>query len=182
MEAAQISWLAEGKKSSPIDPASQFWAVANIAARRAPILVATDANETGREILWCVRICLAHGIIAPEWLSDVFAKRFDAVFHAEVGLWSDPLAFGAPFPKGTHLSAVRKASKNGPKVVKAVEAILKESPQTPIDKSLFERVGLPLGLGSTLAEELYYEFRVNIHPSKKSRMAKGKLIPRKSKK
>lgn len=169
MEDAQTAWLASGKKNSPFDPASQFWAVANIAARKSMVVYVGEPNEMSRETLWCVRVCLSHGIIAPDWLADAFAKRFDAVFNADVGSWSDPLAFGTPYPKGMHLAALRKALKNGPKVVAAVNTILKSDPQTTIDKGLFERVGSPFGLGATLAEELYYDFRVHVPRSKKSR-------------
>ncbi len=180
--AAQAAWLASGKNASPLDPASQFWAAANVTARKTKITYTDGPDEAGRELLWCVNVCLRHGIIAPEWLAGEFAKRFDAVFHADVGSWSDPLAFGTPYPKGTHIAAVRKAAKNGPKVVSEVDAILKSDPQTPIDKYLFERVGAPLGLGTTLTEELYYDFRVMVPPSKKSRTKSGKELPRKLKK
>lgn len=182
MEEAQTAWLSSGKKASPLDPASQFWAVANIAARKPKILYTGESNEASREILWCVRVFLSHGIIAPEWLADAFAKRFDAVLNADVASWSDPLAFGTPYQKGTHIAAVRKALRNGPKVVSKVNAILKSDPQTPISKALFERVGIHLGLGATLTEELYYDFRVNVPPRKKFRDEEAKALPRKLKK
>ncbi len=182
MEAAQTAWLASGKNGSPEDPASQFWAVANIAARRVKITLPGATDEKAREILWCVRVCLSHRIIAPEWLADAFSTRFDAVFNAEVGSWGDPLAFGTPYPKGTHIAALRKGLKNGPKVVKAVEALLESNPETAIDKGLFQQIGKPLGLGATLAEELYYDFRVKLPQSKKSRGMNNKSLPGKLKK
>ena len=188
MEDAQVAWLASGKKAGPHDPASQFWAVANVCAYRPNIVVINGLNEltrdpgdAGRNILWCVRACLSHGIIAPDWLASEFARCFDAVFNAEVGSWSDPLAFGSPYPKGTNLTAWRKGLINGPKVVAAVEAILKSDPKTAIDKGLFERVGKPLGLGSTLAEELYYDFRMHIPLPKSARIKSTKSLPQKPK-
>ncbi len=139
----------------PRGPLHQFFAAKQIEANKAGI----DAGD-GFAVLACIRTCVTHGLIAPEWLVYAFNRRYDAVLNCRVDSWDSPLAFGKPYKKGAHLAALRKARTKRFAVLNAVKDIRSREPKTPIDKGLFERVGGPLGLGATLAEELYYQAKV----------------------
>lgn len=110
----------------------------------------------GKTVLEAISCCVTYGLVVPEWLADEFNRRYYSVARFDVGSWDDPSAFGRPYPKGTNLAALRKANKGFPAVWRAVNEELERFPETPIDKGLFEKIGEPLGLGATLAEEYYY--------------------------
>ena len=143
---------SNGSVSSPLNPLLQ----ADAACR---IMEMKDGIERGDgfAVLGAIRICVTHGLVAPEWLAYAFNRRYDAVNFARVGSWDDPLAFGRPYPKGRQLATVRKARAGRLAVWVCVVAKLRESPETPIDKGLFEEIGKPLGFGTTLTEKYYYE-------------------------
>ena len=147
-------------------------------ARKNPVLVfmafrdldACQSNyqtsNSGREILRGVKICAANDIVLPDWLADAFCNRYYEVVNCSVDSWDK--AFGKPFPKGKHLNAMRKERNLSIRVYNEIRNILLAVPDTPIDKSLFERVGAQFGLGATLAEEYYYS-RLKQFPKEKSR-------------
>jgi hypothetical protein len=138
--------------ADPNGPLYQAAAVKSIEAEKPAI----DAGD-GFAVLACIRRCVTHGLVAPEWLAYAFDRRYDAVLNCRAGSWDSLLAFGKPYPVGTHLNALRKARLNRVKVRLDVTDILQREPETPIDKGLFERVGKSLGLGATLTEEFYYQ-------------------------
>jgi hypothetical protein len=141
-----------GNESDPCGPIYQFCAARQIEAEKA----AVDAGD-GFAVLGCIRHCVTHGLVAPEWLAYAFNRRYDAVLNARTNSWDSPLAFGKPYPKGAHLAALRKARTKRIAVWNTINDIRKTEPKTPIDKGLFERVGSHLGLGGTRAEEFYYQ-------------------------
>lgn len=125
-----------------------------------------QASNNGQEILRGIKICATNDIVMPDWLADAFCDRYYEVVGCRVDSWDK--AFGKPFPKGKHLNALRKERNLSIKVYNEIRNILLEAPNTPIDKSLFERVGAPYGLGATLAEEYYYS-KLKLFPRRKSR-------------
>jgi hypothetical protein len=113
---------------------------------------------TGVDVLACVRQCATHGLVMPDWLAFEFNRRYDAVaLNLRAASWDDPLAFGRPVPKGAHVAAMRKRRTLRHQVANEVRRLLQESPDNKIDEYLFERAGLPFGIGKTLASEMYYE-------------------------
>lgn len=145
-------WLREHPGEYSCSPVSQCNAARMIEADKASI-----ESGDGFAVLTCIRRCVTHGLVAPVWLAYAFNRRYGAVLNCLADSWDDPQAFGRPFPKGKHLNALRKARVNRFAVLNAVNEKLAFEPETAIDKSLFESVGKPLGLGSTLTEELYYQ-------------------------
>ena len=118
----------------------------------------TEIEKTGSgfAVLAAVRECGSCGLTMPDWLVYEFNRRYDAVLNMRSMSWDDPLSFGKPYPKGTTQSAKRKARLLEPQVWNALNLVLKMEPDTPIDKGLFERVGKPFNIRSTLAEKYYY--------------------------
>lgn len=125
-----------------------------------------QASNNGCEILRGVKICATSDIVLPDWLADAFCNRYYEVVSRSVDSWDK--AFGKPFPKGKHLNAMRKEWNLSIRVYNEIRSILLALPDTPIDKSLFERVGAQFGLGATLAEEYYYSI-LKRFPKQKSR-------------
>ena len=138
-------------ETGPNDPLFQYIAVRNCNALKAAI----DAGS-GCAVLEAVSICALRGLVMPHWLASAFLKRYRAVTQARAASWDDPLSFGRPYAKGTNIRARRKALTLRLEVLHEVNSILSMELDTPIDKGLFERVGAPLALGATLAEEYYY--------------------------
>lgn len=152
-DAAQIVELVEISKSNkPEDPVFQYFAVKSCNALKPEV----DAGS-GFAVLAAVRICGTHGLVMPLWLVYAFNRRYDSVLNCKASSWDDPLSFGRPYPKGAHINALKKARYFRLAVLNAINAIKASEPETPIDKGLFERVGRPLGIASTLTEEYYYE-------------------------
>ena len=150
--AKKDEWVNSGGEiSSPLNPFLQVLAAREILALKDDI-----CDGSGFVVLEAIRMCVTHGLVAPEWLAYQFNRRVDAVHFARVGSWDDQSAFGRPFPKGTNLAALRKARTGRLAVWLSVVTKLRESPETPIDKSLFEAIGQPLGFGTTLTEKYYY--------------------------
>jgi hypothetical protein len=105
-------------------------------------------------LLAAVRECARCGLPMPEWVAAAFIRSYDQVLNCRVKSWDE--AFGAPFPKGSHLNALRKRRKLRIFVHSAVLDRVRRDPSTPIDKGLFESVGEEFSIGASLAEELYY--------------------------
>ena len=125
-------------------PAAQRAVLRDIEAKR-------DVVESGNgyELILCVGWCALYRIAMPVWLATEFLGRTHAVFDERSASWDD--AFGRPYPKGVHLSAMRKARKTRFAVFEAVQAARKRDPRIAIDDRLFEAVGGPLKIGKTLA-------------------------------
>lgn len=135
----------------------QVLAAASISASRR--YIEAPGNEAGFNILLALRRCFAHGLTVPDWVARAFNERCDAVLHARVSSWSDEEAFGRPYPKGAQLARLRARREKGPAVAKQVLAGLERDKSQAIDATLFEAVGSQLGVGKTLAEDLWNEWR-----------------------
>ncbi|GHA74954.1 hypothetical protein [Cognatilysobacter bugurensis] len=113
------------------------------------------ASGDKRAVLTAVRICAANNDLLPQWAAEAFVKAYESVRLHKVASWDD--AFGRPHPKGTHLASMRKRRELRGRVFTAVNAASRDG--RPIDAGLFEDVGEQLGIGKTLASELFYETR-----------------------
>lgn len=138
--------------ADPTLPYFQWNALKTIEARRHIV----EAGD-GYEVLACIRKCVTHGVVAPEWLAYAFNRRYDAVLNCKAKSWDDPLSFGKPYKKGANLNAMRKRRLLRFAVWNEARRLLNESPQMPIDEYFFEVIGKPFNIGKTLASEYYYE-------------------------
>ena len=162
---------SQATEAGPSAPLFQYVAVRECASLRSSI-----ETGSGRAVLEAVSICALRGLVMPDWLASAFLKRYRAVTQARAASWDDPLSFGRPYPKGANIQARRKAFRLGFKVFNEVTLIRQKEPATPIDKGLFERVGGPLGLGATLAEEYYYAARKQIETPTASTLVRDALL------
>lgn len=111
-------------------------------------------EEDRYQLMTAIRICANHNLPLPDWAADAFIKAYDTVNNARAKSWNT--VFGNPYPKGTHLSALRKRRMKKFAVWNEITLILKTEPDIPVDEYLFETVGKKFGLGKTLASEYYY--------------------------
>ena len=138
--------------SGPDAPLSKYVAVRECLALKAEI----DAGS-GFAVLAAVHQCATRRLVMPDWLAMAFIRRYRAVLNLQALSWDDAASFGKPYPKGTNKSARRKARMLRFAVLNSVNQIISSEPQTAVNKALFARVGKPLGIGGTLASELYYQ-------------------------
>jgi len=107
-------------------------------------------------ILEAVYICSLNDFELPEWLQMAFISGYRKVRNYQAGSWGE--VFGRAHPKRIHLGTKRELWLKKYQVYNRVNEIIKTEPSTPIDKNLFERVGLELGVGgSTKISDIYYE-------------------------
>ena len=99
-----------------------------------------------------IRICANHDLPLPRWAAMAFIRGYDEVLNCRAGSWD--AAFGKPYPKGEHLRSRRLRRENLFAVRLAVDDL--HSKGSPKDEAMFESIGEKLGIGKTLAMELYY--------------------------
>ncbi len=151
-QEAQKAFRAEGKLG-PTGPLFRYVAGKNLEALHKRF----QKSKSGFDVLEGVRICANHELAMPRWLAEAFIERYDAVLTARAGSWDDHQAFGEPYKKGVHLSAIRKARLGRIIVHTAVCDELSRNPSVAIDKALFEKIGKEHGYGATLAADYYYD-------------------------
>jgi hypothetical protein len=135
----------------PESPLFQYFAVLDC-RRLQPMIESGDGFAT----LAAVRKCGTAGLKMPLWLVYAFNRKYDAVLNFQAVSWDAPESFGKPYPKGIVRAAKRKKRVLSVAVLNAVR-LEKQTTGAAIDKALFEKVGDPLGLGVTLADE-YYQY------------------------
>jgi len=137
----------------PTDPLFQWVAAEEIKAHQKAI-----QEGDGLAVLSCIRKLVTNGLVAPIWLAYAFNKRFDAVLNCNAKSWDDPMSFGAPYPKGAHINALKKQKFLKFAVWNEANNIRSREPETPIDAEFFERIGKTVRppVGKTEAERLYY--------------------------
>ena len=150
--AANKKFLADNPSISWADPSlpfSQWEALYSLDACKIKF-------ETGHQksLMLAIRICANHDLPLPDWAARAYIKAFDRVNNALDKSWDS--VFGLPYPKGTHLSALRKKHVTKLKVWHEVKDVIRTNRQTPIDEALFEKVGKKYGIGKTLASEYYH--------------------------
>ena len=138
--------------SGPCSPVMQWAAASQISEWKQAVI-----NGDGFAVLGCIRGCVTHGLVAPDWLAYAFNRKYDAVLNCRAGSWDDPKSFGPPYPKGKHLSRMRQDRIGRFTVLNAVRDTIKRDPDKAIDRGLFDEIGRALGFGATRAERLYYE-------------------------
>lgn len=143
----------QGDSLGPSSPLFQWVAAEEIKASRQAI-----EEGDGFAVLACIRKCVTHGLVAPEWLAYAFNRRYDAVVNFRAKSWDDPEAFGPPNKKHVRLAAERKRLVTEYQVWNMARDILAREPDAPIDAGFFERIGKAIKppICKTLASEHYY--------------------------
>lgn len=116
-----------------------------------------------------VAICMRAGLIAPDWLARAYLRAWRKVVGCQVGSLDE--AFGAPFPKGKQLAAMRRRRVARVRIANVVSDLLSTHPEASL-KELWAAASATgseasdgpigqaarrLGVGKTEAEELYKE-------------------------
>src|SRR5215471_3458558 len=99
--------------------------------------------------------CLLMKRPLPEWLRLAFLHAYEAHARFEIRSWNE--VFGLPVPKGTHLETEKRNAELRPLIIERVQAM--KAQKKPIDKSLFEEIGMELGISGTTASDIYYDER-----------------------
>jgi hypothetical protein len=152
-EDAKALQAERGFSVDPAEPVYQWNAVQQINALKQAV-----DNGNGFAVLACIRDCVTHGLIAPEWLAYAFNRKYDAVLNFRAKNWDDPKAFGPPRKKHVRLAAERKRLAKEWQVWNLARDILAKAPDMPIDAGFFEHIGQAIKppIGKTLASEHYY--------------------------
>lgn len=142
-----------GSVEGPDSPLFQFIGAQQINEKREQV-----EKGCGFTVLYCIRICVTNGLVAPEWLAYAFNRRYDAVKEGLAISWDDSKSFGKPYKKNTNKTALRKRRLLTFQAWNKASEIIEAEPDTPIDSSFFERVGKSIRppVGKTSAEKAYY--------------------------
>lgn len=118
--------------------------------------VAVECGD-GFAVLEAIAACVAHGLVAPEWLASAFVGRYRAVQGLRADSWDAEIAFGRPYPKGAQLARLRARRKARLKLANLVQAHVAKNPDLPMSVEQWEDIGRAANVGKTLAQELYSE-------------------------
>lgn len=165
-QKAQEAWEAENRGI----PHGPFWWWAAVIELRE--LRAQYEAGDNVALLDAVHICAMNGLPMPAWCAQNYLNKYRSVIGYKARTWDE--AFGKAHPKNVQLSAKEKKRRLAGPVYLEVRRIRQAEPDTPIDASLFERVGKTFNIGKTLAEQYYYDRakRADLHP-----IAKALLTP-----
>lgn len=106
-------------------------------------------------VMEALAICVELGLPPPSWTRKPYLEAYGNIIEARSKSWDEVL--DSPYPKGTHLNALRKKIMLAPLVISEISSIKKSDPDRAIDDGLFEEVGAKFGIGKTLASNYYYD-------------------------
>lgn len=121
-----------------------------------------EAEPKGRALMSALYACAESEIAMPFWVAHNFRERIFDIEFGRVSRNSWDEVFGLPLPKGTHMNRRRRRALAGPHIANAVDQAIRNG--SAVGPELFERVGREQGVGKTVAEELYYEYRQYLTP------------------
>lgn len=105
-------------------------------------------------VLDCINSCFIKKKTVPEWCQLAFIDAMQAVYSYKVGCWGD--LFGRMHPKYTNLESKRSIYSERMAVHEAVENA--KANGESVNRTLFEKVGRQLGIGSKTKVEGHYYF------------------------
>jgi hypothetical protein len=107
-------------------------------------------------LLWFMNFCFVYRRPVPTWATKAFRAAYLKGVRFEIASWDE--VFGRPLKKGKQLAAERRKAAIAERVLELVlRARHEEKPKKPINKELFESIGKKLGVGGTVAAEIYYQ-------------------------
>jgi hypothetical protein len=107
-----------------------------------------------RRLLWFISVCFMNNRVVPKWAQEEFLAAQRKVYGYEVESWDE--VFGRPLKKGRQREAARRRAEKAQPIWERVTE--RHEAGEAIDKNLFDSVGKEIGVGSTVAAELYYGF------------------------
>ena len=115
-----------------------------------------SCESDGCEVMYCVQLCMVHGLMIPDWLCFEFIRRHNMVDGAHVLTWD--LAFGRPWPLRTRLASERRQMRLTADVHAAVFSMVCADIDQSITRDLFECVGEldHIELCGAAVEKIYY--------------------------
>jgi hypothetical protein len=110
-------------------------------------------------VLACVRYCLTNGLIAPDWLTYAFNRRYDAVLNFHAKSWDDPKAFGRPYHKGLNRAAWKTRRVRQWQVWNMANELLQQG--RSINADFFAEIGEKIKppCEKTEVSDLYYKMK-----------------------
>lgn len=124
------------------------------AEERLEVLRQRYESGQAEALLDAINICLSKPTVAPGWVQTAFGRGYVRYIGNQVKDLGE--AFGIRRPRYFDLTAARRSDQRYD-VYLRVRALHKAG--TPISKELFGAVGKEFNMGSTKAEELYYEVK-----------------------
>ena len=140
-----------GEDTGPAAPIFQWDAAQQVLAFAPP------AAASGFDVLHCVALCAMRRLVMPDWLVRAFLVRYRAVQQLRVCSWDAPQAFGPPYPKGTHVAALRRRRLSRMRVALEINKFISMHPELPLDGDELVRIGKLVGEGRTRVQELQAE-------------------------
>jgi hypothetical protein len=116
-----------------------------------------ESTKENGIVLEAIFTCAMNGFAIPVWCAQAYIDAVRKVRHYRAKSWDD--VFGKPHPQGTQLEAKKSELYKSPAVYNRVTEIKQRNPETPIDRSLFEKIGKEFGLSGSLAERYYYKIK-----------------------
>jgi hypothetical protein len=105
-------------------------------------------------LLWSMNFCFVYRRPIPDWAKKAFRAAYLKGVRFEIKSWDE--VFGRPLKKGGQLAAERRKAALAERVLELVLDARHGEPKKPISKELFESIGKKLGVGGTVAAEIYY--------------------------
>jgi hypothetical protein len=142
---------AGGDPSDPSGPLGQWLALHELdeVERR---------YQTGNRQSWhlfaAIRLCAQHDLRLPDWAAAAFIDGYDRVLSFRAPSWDR--AFGAPFAKGTSVTALRRRRQRAMAAYQSVNTMMAGG--IPIDQA-FLSVGRQLGISDSTVRDYYYFIR-----------------------
>lgn len=143
------AWLQSGALVLK-HPAMSQWAGAQFI-----VLNRERIEQSGSALLEAITVIAKQGLVMPDWMAEKYIGCFQKIQRCEVGSLDKAFEHSPIPPK--RLAALRRRNINLPRVSALLVQKIKEDPNRPIGKQLFEEVGKIVGVSATVAEELYYE-------------------------
>lgn len=151
LEEAMAAYRTDTTSPPHARPHMQWAAAQGITAARHDI-----ESGSGVAVIDAVAKCVQCDLVAPDWLARAFLRRWRMVKDARVDSWDHDDAFGAPFPKGSQLAAIRRRRSNRIAIHNIVSSFVRMNPDEPLDPH-WDDFGRQIGEGRTRAQELHAE-------------------------
>jgi hypothetical protein len=131
-------------------PAGAQLCIAMLIKKSRAEIEAGDAIQLLHAVSWVIE----YGMVAPEWLANLFKARFQRFQNEECTLDE---AFGLPRQTERERKTSIDHKQLRPKVARLLAMELASDPKLRIENDLYERVGEALGIGREQCRKIYKE-------------------------
>lgn len=112
-------------------------------------------------ILEALHICSLNSLPIPRWCEMAYLAAYRKVRQYKAKSWDD--VFGRPHPKNMKIDAKRDEREKGFKIYHHAKKALENDPSIAVDRSFFGKIGKDFGVGDSLAEKYYYEWKKRLN-------------------